>query len=196
MHLKNVEFKEYMLAFADPERLPWYASQCSFWLAAALTLSWPLRVLTEYRTAYVHYHVEKLFGFDYVAVTPLDERPFCRHIPRVNTIDSTELEWHIRSNQQLVPSLLRSCAYGSGTAVQLQYILAAWHRRSRRKRLRRIPAELRTLPSVYKQLIDFLAQRVEHLQQQQSAFAFQWKPVLARPFVRLASQLSLAKPQQ
>ncbi|XP_043074548.1 transmembrane protein 151B [Puntigrus tetrazona] len=104
MHLKNVEFKEYMLAFADPDRLPWYASQCSFWLAAALTLSWPLRVLTEYRTAYVHYHVEKLFGFDYVAVTPLDERPFCRHIPRVNTIDSTELEWHIRSNQQLVPS--------------------------------------------------------------------------------------------
>uniref|UniRef100_A0A8C2GH88 Transmembrane protein 151Ba n=1 Tax=Cyprinus carpio TaxID=7962 RepID=A0A8C2GH88_CYPCA len=104
MHLKNVEFKEYMLAFADPDGLPWYASQCSFWLAAALTLSWPLRVLTEYRTAYVHYHVEKLFGFDYVAVSPLDEHPFCRHIPRVNTIDSTELEWHIRSNQQLVPS--------------------------------------------------------------------------------------------
>ncbi|XP_026097057.1 transmembrane protein 151B [Carassius auratus] len=104
MHLKNVEFKEYMLAFADPDGLPWYASQCSFWLAAVLTLSWPLRVLMEYRTAYVHYHVEKLFGFDYVAVTPVDERPFCRHIPRVNTIDSTELEWHIRSNQQLVPS--------------------------------------------------------------------------------------------
>ncbi|XP_005170822.1 transmembrane protein 151B isoform X2 [Danio rerio] len=105
MHLKNVEFKEYMVAFADPNRLPWYASTCSFWLAAAFTLSWPLRVLTEYRTAYLHYHVEKLFGFDYVSVTPLDqERPFCRHIPRVNTIDSTELEWHIRSNQQLVPS--------------------------------------------------------------------------------------------
>uniref|UniRef100_A0A668A1Q0 Transmembrane protein 151Ba n=1 Tax=Myripristis murdjan TaxID=586833 RepID=A0A668A1Q0_9TELE len=106
MHLKNVDFKEYMIAFSDPNNLPWYASNSVFWAAAAFTLSWPLRVLTEYRTACVHYHIEKLFGFDYVPVTPSEERPYCRHIPRVNTIDSTELEWHIRSNQQLVP---RSC---------------------------------------------------------------------------------------
>ena len=79
-------------------------SGCVFWVAAACTFSWLLWVFTEYRTACVHYHVEKLFGFDYVPVTPSEERPFCRHIPRVNTIDSTELEWHIRSNQQLVPS--------------------------------------------------------------------------------------------
>ncbi|XP_056621172.1 transmembrane protein 151B [Triplophysa dalaica] len=104
MHLKNVEFKEHTIAFADPDHLPWYSTRCMFWTAAALTLSWPLRVLTEYRTAHLHYHVEKLFGFDYVAVTPLDERPCGLSIPRVNTIDSTELEWHIRSNQQLVPS--------------------------------------------------------------------------------------------
>ncbi|CDQ78140.1 unnamed protein product [Oncorhynchus mykiss] len=104
MHLKNVDFKEYMIAFSDPDHLPWYVSNYVFWTAAAFTFSWPLRVLTEYRTAYVHYHVEKLFGFDYVPVTPSEERPYCRHIPRVNTIDSTELEWHIRSNQQLVPS--------------------------------------------------------------------------------------------
>lgn len=58
----------------------------------------------EYRTVCAHYHVEKLFGFDYVPTTPSEERLYCRHIPRVNTIDSTELEWHIRSNQQLVPS--------------------------------------------------------------------------------------------
>ncbi|OXB76601.1 UNVERIFIED_CONTAM: hypothetical protein H355_014492 [Colinus virginianus] len=70
MHLKNVDFKEYMVAFSDPDNLPWY----------------------------------KLFGFDYVAVTPAEERSFCRRMPRVNTVDSTELEWHIRSNQQLVPS--------------------------------------------------------------------------------------------
>ncbi|XP_061741742.1 transmembrane protein 151B [Nerophis ophidion] len=104
MHLKNVDFKEYMISFSDPNHLPWYAAHSTFWTAAALTLSWPLRVLSEYRTACVHYHVEKLFGFDYVPVTPSEERPYCRHIPRVNTIDSTELEWHIRSNQQLVPS--------------------------------------------------------------------------------------------
>lgn len=104
MHLKNVDFKEYMVAFSDPDNLPWYVSHYVFWVAALLTLSWPLRVLNEYRTSYVHYHVEKLFGFDYVAVTPAEERPFCRRMPRVNTVDSTELEWHIRSNQQLVPS--------------------------------------------------------------------------------------------
>ncbi|XP_068610213.1 transmembrane protein 151B [Brachionichthys hirsutus] len=105
MHLKNVDFKEYMVAFPDRNRLPWYASRSAFWAAAAFTLSWPLRVLTEYRTACVHYHVEKLFGLDRVPATPAEEGP-CRRrgVPRVNTIDSTELEWHIRSNQQLVPS--------------------------------------------------------------------------------------------
>ncbi|CAL1586755.1 unnamed protein product [Knipowitschia caucasica] len=104
MHLKNVDFREYMIAFSNPSHLPWYATHSTFWLAAALTLSWPLRVLTEYRTVCAHYHVEKLFGFDFVPSSPSEERPYCRHIPRVNTFDSTELEWHIRSNQQLVPS--------------------------------------------------------------------------------------------
>uniref|UniRef100_A0A4W3JPH0 Transmembrane protein 151Bb n=1 Tax=Callorhinchus milii TaxID=7868 RepID=A0A4W3JPH0_CALMI len=104
MHLKNVEFKEYMITFGDPDRLPWYVSHRAFWVAAFLTLSWPLRVLVEYHTAFAHYHVEKLFGFDYVPSTPGEDRPYFRRIPRVNTVDSTELEWHIRSNQQLVPS--------------------------------------------------------------------------------------------
>ncbi|XP_078503417.1 transmembrane protein 151B isoform X1 [Lissotriton helveticus] len=104
MHLKNVDFKEYMVAFSDPDHLPWYVSHSVFWTAAILTLSWPLRVLNEYRTSYVHYHVEKLFGFDFLPVTPAEDRTFCRRMPRVNTVDSTELEWHIRSNQQLVPS--------------------------------------------------------------------------------------------
>lgn len=104
MHLKNVDFKEYMIAFSNPDNQPWYVSSCVFWTAAFLTFSWPLRVLTEYRTAYAHYRVEKLFGTDYIPVTPCEEHPYCRRIPRVNTIDSTELEWHIRSNQQLVPS--------------------------------------------------------------------------------------------
>jgi len=109
MHLKDVDFKEHLLVFPDPERPPWYAAAATFWAAAAITLSWPLRVLTEHRTASVHYHVEKLFGFDLVpAATPTPdaaERPYgsCG-VPRVNTVDSTELEWHIRSNQQLVPS--------------------------------------------------------------------------------------------
>ncbi|XP_076873784.1 transmembrane protein 151B isoform X2 [Brachyhypopomus gauderio] len=104
MHLKNVDFRECVVAFSDMERPPWYAQRGLFWGTAALTLSWPMRILSEYCTAHLHYHVEKLFGFDYVPATPLDERPYCQRIPRVTTVDSTELEWHIRSNQQLVPS--------------------------------------------------------------------------------------------
>ncbi|XP_018584331.1 transmembrane protein 151B [Scleropages formosus] len=119
MHLKNVDFREHMLAFPDPGHQPWFSRRRVFWLASALLLSWPLRVVAEYQTAYVHYHVEKLFGesedsrendrdaggyrsgresgsgglgYDYHAIS------------RVNTVDITELEWHIRCNQQMVPS--------------------------------------------------------------------------------------------
>eukprot|EP00069_Balaena_mysticetus_P000058 bmy_00028T0 len=115
MHLKNVDFREFMVAFPDPARPPWYACSSVFWAAALLTLSWPLRVLAEYRTAYAHYHVEKLFGMEGPSsaggsagggLSPSDELlpPLTHRLPRVNTVDSTELEWHIRSNQQLVPS--------------------------------------------------------------------------------------------
>ncbi|XP_056152408.1 transmembrane protein 151B [Lampris incognitus] len=111
MQLKNVDFKEHVIAYVDPDQLPWYTSQVAFWLAALLMLSWPLRVLIEYRTAYVHYSIEKLFGLEYShsSPCPADEDGPARtnggcSIPRVDTLDSTELEWHIRSNRQLVPS--------------------------------------------------------------------------------------------
>ncbi|KAJ8338069.1 hypothetical protein SKAU_G00370350 [Synaphobranchus kaupii] len=77
-----------------------------------LLLSWPLRVVAEYRTAYVHYHVEKLFG-DSEEGRDGNETgnesgggvgSSYRAISRVNTVDMTELEWHIRCNQQMVPS--------------------------------------------------------------------------------------------
>ncbi|KAI4808605.1 hypothetical protein KUCAC02_000659 [Chaenocephalus aceratus] len=60
MHLKNVDFREHILAFPDPTRQPWFSRHKVFWLASAFLMSWPLRVVSEYRTAYVHYHVEKL----------------------------------------------------------------------------------------------------------------------------------------
>ncbi|KAL4656488.1 transmembrane protein 151B-like [Arapaima gigas] len=110
MQLKNVDFKEHLIAYVDPDRLPWYASHVAFWLAALLMLSWPLRVLIEYRTAYVHYHVEKLFGLEYTnnSPSPSGDAPHQRNgtygFPRAETMDSTELEWHIRSNRQLIPS--------------------------------------------------------------------------------------------
>ncbi|XP_015462802.2 transmembrane protein 151B [Astyanax mexicanus] len=109
MQLKNVDFKEHLITYVDPDRLPWYTSQFSFWLTALLMLSWPLRVLIEYRTAFVHYQVEKLFGLEYTNSSPSPEdaapaRNGRCGIPRGDTVDSTELEWHIRSNRQLIPS--------------------------------------------------------------------------------------------
>ncbi|XP_061599646.1 transmembrane protein 151B [Cololabis saira] len=111
MQLKNVDFRDNLIACVDPDRMPWYTSQVAFWLAALLMLSWPLRVLIEYRTTYVHYRIEKLFGLEYVhsSPSPLDEdRPVGINtgcvIPRVNTLDSSDMEWHIGCNRQLIPS--------------------------------------------------------------------------------------------
>eukprot|EP00063_Salmo_salar_P009794 XP_013984629.1 PREDICTED: transmembrane protein 151B-like isoform X1 [Salmo salar] len=119
MHLKNVDFREHMLAFPDPAWPPWFSRRRMYWLISALMLSWPLRVVSEYRTAYVHYHVEKLFGENeevndndstemgnYRSGQENGQRggPRLRVISRVNTVDITELEWHIRCNQQMVPS--------------------------------------------------------------------------------------------
>ncbi|XP_074548094.1 transmembrane protein 151B [Halichoeres trimaculatus] len=110
MQLKNVDFRENLIAYVDPERMPWYTSDGVFWLAALLMLSWPLRVLVEYRTAYVHYRIEKLFGLEYnhSSSSPIDEDRNSRTtscvIPRVDTLDSTEMEWHIRCNRQMIPS--------------------------------------------------------------------------------------------
>ncbi|TRY87389.1 hypothetical protein DNTS_013877 [Danionella cerebrum] len=118
MHLKNVDFREHMLAFPDSSRPPWYIRHWVYWLASAFLLSWPLRVIAEYRTAYVHYHVEKLFGENEDANDNDNAEtgnycsgfehgtggPTLRVISRVNTVDMTELEWHIRCNQHMVPS--------------------------------------------------------------------------------------------
>uniref|UniRef100_H2V6T2 Transmembrane protein 151A n=1 Tax=Takifugu rubripes TaxID=31033 RepID=H2V6T2_TAKRU len=107
MHLKNVDFREHILAFPDPAHQPWFSRHRIFWLASAFLLSWPLRVVSEYRTASVHYHVEKL-GSSY------------RAISRVNTVDMTELEWHIRCNQQMVPSYSEALLMDIDTTYLLQ----------------------------------------------------------------------------
>ncbi|XP_070776936.1 transmembrane protein 151B [Enoplosus armatus] len=123
MQLKNVDFRENLIAYVDPDRMPWYTSQVAFWLAALLMLSWPLRVLIEYRTAYVHYRIEKLFGLEYShsSPSPLDEdRPLGNRtgcvIPRVDTLDSTEMEWHIRCNRQVIPSYSEAMLINMSTA--------------------------------------------------------------------------------
>lgn len=50
-------FKENVIALADPDRMPWYANRVVFWISSFCLLSWPLRLILEYNTAYVHYQV-------------------------------------------------------------------------------------------------------------------------------------------
>ncbi|KAM4723764.1 transmembrane protein 151B [Anableps anableps] len=119
MQLRNMDFRENMIACVDPDRMPWYTSRVAFWLAALLMLSWPLRVFIEYRTAYVHYRVEKLFGLEYICSSPsLNEvQPAGSGIPRVDTLDSAEMEWHIRCNRQLIPSYSEAMLISTNAAT-------------------------------------------------------------------------------
>ncbi|CAG9123255.1 unnamed protein product [Plutella xylostella] len=58
-------FKEYMVAYRDTDRCAWYSSQLLFWTLSCLLLSWPLRIVIECNTAYVHYTITKIFGTNY-----------------------------------------------------------------------------------------------------------------------------------
>nr|XP_027225671.1 transmembrane protein 151B-like [Penaeus vannamei] len=55
LDLTNVTFREFAIARRDTKRLPWYTRHSVFWVASLLLLSWPLRLIVEYNTAYVHY---------------------------------------------------------------------------------------------------------------------------------------------
>lgn len=99
LDLVGVNFQEYMVAFADPEKLPWYVSHLVFWFFSLILLSWPLRILIEFKTAYVHYQVNKLFGVNYMTPSSGAGR-----LSRGSTIDSWELEHHITNNFSLAPS--------------------------------------------------------------------------------------------
>nr|CAD7461056.1 unnamed protein product [Timema tahoe] len=114
LDLSNIPcFKEYVVAYSDPDRLPWYSSQGVFWLFSFCLLSWPLRMIIEYNTAYLHYQVTKLFGVNYDADAALSPTPDAPHESRGqlshdSTIDSCELELDIRDNSSLVPSYSES----------------------------------------------------------------------------------------
>ncbi|XP_062948697.1 transmembrane protein 151A [Cynocephalus volans] len=117
MHLKDVDFRESLMVFADPRSPPWYARAWVFWLVSAATLSWPLRVVAACGTAHVHYQVEKLFG---ASSSPLGAAPSAPPLSRVATVDFTELEWHICSNRQLVPSYSEAVVMGAGSGAYLR----------------------------------------------------------------------------
>ena len=75
-------------------------SHLVFWAASFLLLSWPLRVVIEYKTAHLYYHVHKLFGTNYV----VDARALRGTLSRGSTLTSAEMEMNIRNNNFMVPS--------------------------------------------------------------------------------------------
>lgn len=113
MDLLNVNFKQYMIAFRDPDNLPWYVSHLIFWIASFLLLSWPLRVIIEYKTAYVHYHVQKVFGTNYVE-NDIEPTP----IMRVNTMGSSDLEVLLQNNY-IAPSYSEALLMSSGRTIEI-----------------------------------------------------------------------------
>ncbi|XP_078045605.1 uncharacterized protein LOC144474523 isoform X2 [Augochlora pura] len=44
---------------------PWFTNRYIYWSLSALLLSWPLRVIIEYKTQYADYQITKLFGINY-----------------------------------------------------------------------------------------------------------------------------------
>ncbi|XP_015436296.1 PREDICTED: uncharacterized protein LOC107191712 [Dufourea novaeangliae] len=44
---------------------PWFTNRYVYWSLSALLLSWPLRVIIEYKTQYADYQITKLFGINY-----------------------------------------------------------------------------------------------------------------------------------
>lgn len=101
LDLVNVGFKEHMAAFADINHKPWYLSQWCFWLCSFLLASWPLRIFIEYKTAYVHYQVTKLFGSNYLSPTNPN---YTGPLTRVSTMDSRDLELVLQNTFVMVPS--------------------------------------------------------------------------------------------
>lgn len=101
LDLVNVTFKEHMAAFSDINHKPWFLSQWCFWLCSFMLASWPLRILIEYKTAYVHYQVTKLFGSNYLSPTNPN---YTGPLTRVSTMDSRDLEMVLQNTFVMVPS--------------------------------------------------------------------------------------------
>ncbi|CAK5094108.1 unnamed protein product [Meloidogyne enterolobii] len=80
---------------------PWWLSPWVFWPASIFLLSWPLRMLAEYKTGYVHLQVCKLFGTNYLSPSSIN---YTGPLTRTSTMDSHELSMANRQNYVVVPS--------------------------------------------------------------------------------------------
>ncbi|CAB3221256.1 unnamed protein product [Arctia plantaginis] len=95
-------FKEYMVAYRDADRCPWYSSQFLFWTLSCLLLSWPLRILIECNTAYVHYTITKIFGTNY-ELDPSRQLDLDTHLSdTMPPVTATNYAWALADEQSAV----------------------------------------------------------------------------------------------
>ncbi|CAH0726915.1 unnamed protein product, partial [Brenthis ino] len=95
-------FKEYMVAYRDADRCPWYSSQILFWTLSCLLLSWPLRILIECNTAYVHYTITKIFGTNY-ELDPSRQLDLDTHLSdTLPPVPATNYSWALADEQSAV----------------------------------------------------------------------------------------------
>ncbi|XP_021195290.3 transmembrane protein 151B isoform X2 [Helicoverpa armigera] len=100
-------FKEYMVAYShlyyrDADRCPWYSSQLLFWTLSCLLLSWPLRILIECNTAYVHYTITKIFGTNY-ELDPSRQLDIDTHLSdTLPPVTSNNYAWALADEQSAV----------------------------------------------------------------------------------------------
>ncbi|XP_038212661.1 transmembrane protein 151B-like [Zerene cesonia] len=95
-------FKEYMVAYRDTDRCPWYSSQLLFWTLSCLLLSWPLRIVIECNTAYVHYTITKIFGTNY-ELDPSRQLDLDTHLSdALPPVPATNYSWALADEQSAV----------------------------------------------------------------------------------------------
>uniref|UniRef100_A0A915DZE1 Transmembrane protein 151B n=1 Tax=Ditylenchus dipsaci TaxID=166011 RepID=A0A915DZE1_9BILA len=80
---------------------PWFMSSAAYWIASILLLSWPLRMLAEWKTAHLSYQVTKLFGTNYLSPSSVN---YTGPLTRTSTMETCELELANRQNYLIVPS--------------------------------------------------------------------------------------------
>ena len=104
-------------SFRNPYSLPWFVSGPVFWIASVLLLSWPIRVLIQSKTAYVHFYVHKLFGCQYLDPNDRDRSRLLRE----NTSESVDLDRTGRKQlARWCPAIPRRCSWTFPT-MELRY---------------------------------------------------------------------------
>ena len=101
--LANSSYRDHMIV-SNGDRHPWYITSVAFWLASLLLMSWPMRLLIQYKTAFVCYNVHKMFGSYTNQVRAAGCHGRSSFGSRVSTLESSDLEKTIMFNTSIVPS--------------------------------------------------------------------------------------------